>query len=284
MVMTLHSTLQRLRHAPGLRSMDVVWNVMRRPYQRLLDPFQRGVKVLVGGECVVRLPAQYTNQDWGAFEPVTVRRFAEWMHSHPASVFLDIGSAQGIYGALALTVAPATEVISCESSIPSLKVCSVVCGLAGGARQSRYVHGFISDRHESGIGLVEAERRTVKELDLLRDLPDPASQVFACLGDDGFSDVPIHSLDGLLSGVTDFDSRDVLIKCDIEGAELLALRGGVESLRRLKPEICLSVHALSPGNYGDHPASVLKFLESLDYHVDEFDVDHERHWWCTPRQ
>jgi len=271
--------LQRLRHAPGLRSMDGLWSIMRKPYQRLLDPFNRGVNVLVANECIVRLPAQYTNQDWGSFEPLTVHRVVEWVRAHPRSVLFDIGSAQGIYGAIALTVARETDVISFESNIPSLKVCSVVCGLAGDSTRSRFVHGFVSDRHVSGEGLAEAERRTMNELALLNGLPDPASQGFACLGDERFSDVPVHSLDGLLSDVTEFDNRDILIKCDIEGAELVALRGGMKSLARLRPVICLSVHAI---DREDHAASVLGFLEGLGYKVDEFDVDHERHWWCTP--
>ena len=264
--------------------MDMVWNVMRKPYQRFIDPFNKGVKVLVGGECFVRLPAQYTNQDWGSFEPATIRRFAGWMRSHSSPVLFDIGSAQGIYGAIALTVSPKSEVVSFESSMLSLKVCKVVCDLAADGSRASYVNGFISDTHESGLTLADAERRTNAELASMQGLPAPESQVFVCLGDDTFSGIPTHSLDGLLSGVTDYNGRYVLIKCDIEGAELLALAGATEFLKRVKPEICLSVHAPSPGNYGDHPRQVEQFLNTIGYVIDEFDVDHERHWWCTPRR
>lgn len=58
-----------------------------------------------------------------------------------------------------------------------------------------------------------------------------------------------------------------LIKMDIEGAELRALRGGVETIRRLKPVILIELNPDTLGRDGCSVRDVVVFLEDLGYAI-----------------
>jgi FkbM family methyltransferase len=74
--------------------------------------------------------------------------------------------------------------------------------------------------------------------------------------------VPVVSLDSYLerSGL-----RPNLIKIDVEGAELAVLRGARQTLRSNRPLLLMEVHDLGPV----HHASVMEFLDSCDYAVEQ---------------
>lgn len=56
-----------------------------------------------------------------------------------------------------------------------------------------------------------------------------------------------------------------LIKCDIEGAELLMLRGALESIRRFRPVIFLELLRKWSRAYGYHPNDVIALLAAQGY-------------------
>ena len=58
-----------------------------------------------------------------------------------------------------------------------------------------------------------------------------------------------------------------LIKVDIEGAELRALRGGVETIRRLKPVILIEFNPHTLEREGRSVRDVVVFLEDLGYAI-----------------
>jgi FkbM family methyltransferase len=89
--------------------------------------------------------------------------------------------------------------------------------------------------------------------------------------------VPRWRLDDLLAAPT---GRPMLIKCDVEGAELLVLAGGEALLRRAHPHLLLSVHPPALPGYGHSKAEVEAFLRRLGYDIRCLAVDHEEHWWC----
>jgi FkbM family methyltransferase len=59
-----------------------------------------------------------------------------------------------------------------------------------------------------------------------------------------------------------------LIKLDVEGAELPALKGGIRTLRRFKPHIVVEVQEETAHQAGYKAADVLSFLEALGYRFD----------------
>jgi hypothetical protein len=55
------------------------------------------------------------------------------------------------------------------------------------------------------------------------------------------------------------------IKCDVEGAELLALRGATEILKKYKPLVFLEVCNEWTKDFHYSPADIVSFLSSLGY-------------------
>lgn len=63
------------------------------------------------------------------------------------------------------------------------------------------------------------------------------------------------------------------LKADIEGAELLLLKGGRQTLQRFKPTLLLEIQAHSTRLFGHEPAAVFNFLEDLGYSASYLDQD-----------
>jgi FkbM family methyltransferase len=57
-----------------------------------------------------------------------------------------------------------------------------------------------------------------------------------------------------------------LLKCDIEGAELLMLKGGMDSIGRFRPVIFLELLRKWSKAYGYHPNDVITLLAAQGYH------------------
>lgn len=55
------------------------------------------------------------------------------------------------------------------------------------------------------------------------------------------------------------------VKCDVEGAELLVLRGAVRTIRRFTPLLFLEVSRHWTADFGYEPADLARFLEPLGY-------------------
>jgi FkbM family methyltransferase len=55
------------------------------------------------------------------------------------------------------------------------------------------------------------------------------------------------------------------VKCDVEGAELLVLRGGEATLRRCRPKIFLEIEERWTNSFGWTGADVIRFLRDIGY-------------------
>ena len=74
--------------------------------------------------------------------------------------------------------------------------------------------------------------------------------------------------------VADADiSRLDLIKADIEGAELLFLRGAMEALHRFKPMLILEIQAHSTRLFGHEPTAVFDLLSKIGYRAFYVEAD-----------
>jgi FkbM family methyltransferase len=56
-----------------------------------------------------------------------------------------------------------------------------------------------------------------------------------------------------------------LLKCDVEGAELLVLRGAQSSLRRFHPKIYMELDERWTRSFGWTPTDILRFLRGIGY-------------------
>lgn len=269
---------QRIRHLPGLERADFLWRILRGPYQRLLDASGRGVEVMVGGAAAVRLPAEFAGGSWERHEPEAVAAYARWIERHPGALVLDVGSSIGIFSAIALFADPRTEVLAFDSDLPSLAAARRLCRHATGARL-RLVHGFLAEQSTEARSLTAAVTVTQAELDQSGVRGESGTTRYVCLTDGDRGGVPSYRLDDLLAGER-FEGRPVLIKCDVEGAELLVLRGAESFLRRAAPVLLISVHPPVLPAYGHCTTDIEAFLKRLGYEIRVLAIDHEEHWWC----
>jgi FkbM family methyltransferase len=236
---------------------------------------------MVGGTAVVRMPAEFTGVSWERYEPEAVTVFAQWVRRHPGAMVLDVGSSIGIFSAVALFADPRTEVVAFDSDLPSLAAVRRLCQHAPGGRL-RLVLGFLAEKPTVVRSLTKAVAATDEALAQSNVRSDVGATRYVCLTDSNSEAIPSQRLDDIFAGI-DLEGRAVLIKCDVEGAELLVLRGAETFLRRTSPVLLLSVHPPALPGYGHVKADVEAFLVRLDYEVRVLAVDHEEHWWCERR-
>ena len=271
----LRAFATRVRHAPVLAGLDPLWNALRRPYRRLLDPLGRGVSVRLGDRITVRMPSDFVDSPYEHFEPEGIGAVRDWFAAHPHGRLLDVGCAQGLYSLCALTASPQASVIAFDADLASVRTTCRMCGHAGVDRL-RVVHGFIGDSVDSPATLPEAESLTRRALE--QDGGAAGVTRYTCLADPHDGSIPTRTLDSL--GLAE-SAVPLLLKCDVEGAELLVLRGAAALIERRSPSLLLSVHpALLPA-YGHAPDDVRAFVEVRGYTVRVLAIDHEEHWWCV---
>jgi FkbM family methyltransferase len=204
----------------------------------------------------------------------------EWTKAHPGGVILDIGCSVGIYSVTALFADPRVEVFAIDADLSSLAATRRLCRYASGDRL-HVVCGLIGDQRTSDQTINDAIEETSRQLKMAcAPRGDPGTTKYICSTSRETGAIPRYSLDQLFS----IEKRPGLIKCDVEGAELLVLQGARELLARAVPDILLSVHPPALENdYGHSVVDLQKFLHSAGYKHRVLAVDHEEHWWCSRR-
>ena len=278
----LRNIAQKIRHFPGLEKVEGLWSVLRGPYRKLLNA-GGGAEVLIGGVAKVRMPAEYAGVNWEDYEPDTMRIFRNWVAANPTGCVLDVGSSVGIFSLVALCTSPRSRVVAFDSDPPSLAALRKLCRYVADDRL-QVVRGFVAaeGRGPQVNDLLDAVAKTEKLLAETAPKDNLESMTFTCLSHENTSDIPSYTLDELFCNA-DVPNSKYLLKCDVEGAELLVLRGSQNLLRKYTPDLLLSVHPPALPEYGHSKQDVRKFLEEAAYTIEVIAVDHEEHWWCLPR-
>lgn len=107
------------------------------------------------------------------------------------------------------------------------------------------------------------------------------------IGDHGFCrveerpDLPTTTIDHLVAAGI---APPTVLTMDVEGAELLVLRGAASTLEAHRPVVFVSVHPEFMAHYyGHHPADLYAFMAALGYERRFLAEDHERHDLFLPR-
>jgi FkbM family methyltransferase len=143
------------------------------------------------------------------------------------------------------------------------------------------------------VGFLGAEHVDVTPDQAQRGLGPQTSWPLAAsgevIGDHGFCqlgerpDLPTTTIDALVAwGVP----APTVITLDIEGSEHLALSGAIETLREHKPHVFVSIHPeFARHHYGldDSVEWHRGFFATLGYEETFLAIDHEHHWWFSPR-
>lgn len=192
----------------------------------------------------------------GAFEPHLVALFRRYLR--PGTAVVDVGAHCGQYALLASQTAE--QVLAFEpdaANVADLRANAAANGITNlhvfNAAVADHVgllplfadddnFGFANHSLARGAGVFEGRAETVQAV----------------------------TLDSLLLALRLPVS---LIKLDIEGAELLALRGATGILRRDRPALLLEVDARWTASFGYRPRDARRFLEELGYHCYHIGTD-----------
>jgi len=71
-----------------------------------------------------------------------------------------------------------------------------------------------------------------------------------------------------------------VLNIDVEGAEILVINGAVNTLKKHKPLVWLSIHSDLIQGYNSSEEELLKKMKSLNYSCELLAVDHEKHYFC----
>jgi FkbM family methyltransferase len=181
---------------------------------------------------------------------------------------------------IALYASNTAEVWAFDADLTSLAVLERLCRYAPRPDRVRRVLGLLSAEPTNLGDLAAAEASTLQALATRppgranwRDIR------YVCLDGTNEKELPMYSLDKLMIGRR--AEHSTLLKIDVEGAELLVLRGADRMIREVAPTILVSVHPTMTGQYGYTHGDVHTWLSERSYTVKVLSVDHEEHWWCT---
>ena len=269
--------LSRLSSATGLDHAPRTKQSIKNLVYRMGDPFDYGVPLSVGG-ISVKVPARFARQPWTNYEPPATRRVAEWLKTRPDAATIDIGCSVALYSLLSLSLAPKGEAWAIDSDLVSLQASRWLCRHAG-TECLRVIHGYIGDKATIDISADSASAETIAQLSR-EDIPDEPSRAnYICLDTQAANAIPVHRIDRLFAQAD--RSRPWLMKVDVEGAEMLVLRGAEAFLEKARPQLMVSVHPPALRDYGLSPADIRAWLTARSYEI-AVDVEpHEEHWWCT---
>jgi FkbM family methyltransferase len=240
--------------------------------------------VLAGGAVAVRIPAEFVGADWESYERECIAALGEWLSRYPGGRVLDVGCSLGIFSAVSLFADPTVEVVGFDADLASLAAAKRMCQY-GNTGNLQLVYGFLSDDVSERSSLEAAVAATEAELLRASMRGELGATRYAGLAEANLLSTPVRRLDDLFSAEDgEGRPRSTLLKCDVEGAELLVLRGAADFLRRVQPTLLVSVHPSALPDYRHSVAQVASFLEGLGYGVRCLAVDHEEHWWCEVRE
>jgi FkbM family methyltransferase len=278
----LRTLAKAIRHSSGLEHAEWLWNLLRGPYHKLLNVRGHGVTVSLREKCTLQLPPEFSGGNWESYEPETITALISWLHQYPSGVLLDVGCAVGFLSVVGLFASEQSLVIGFDSDLASLKATQRMCQYAKNTERLKLIYGFVTAEHQSGISLRTASERTRNLLLTSAVTGDPGTTAYVCIQGNTDNTIPSHSLDGLLISEI-ITNIPILLKCDVEGAELLVLRGAQKLLETCSPQLLLSVHPSALPSYKSTVKDVQQYLNNLGYEIRVLAVDHEEHWWCEKR-
>lgn len=226
-----------------------VHRALREPYYRVLTAVSpRGVEVRTSDGQPLRVHARFLGMNPGCYEPeVTSLLLA---HMRLGMTVVDVGAHVGLHTIMfARAVGGQGQVIAVEPSPAN----------AGLLRSHLNWNGV------TNVTVVEAAVSDKEGEANFAFCPDPtnpggfANSLGYDIGDHK-STVRLATLDTICAGV-----EPGLIKMDVEGAELHALRGAEDLLSRCSPVLVVAIHPEAMGSMGDTPRELVAHMKARGY-------------------
>lgn len=256
----LHSVASRVRHSPLVKPVEPVFRRIEPIWNGTMDStvYRNGFPTKINGESV-RLTYGYGSRysKVGRYEPDIALPFAEAVR--PGATVFDIGAHIGILALIAAQRAGSGgRVFAFEPSPDTIRVLRQHVRLNADGAPIEVIPAVVSDRRGSmtfftyGESMAASISRANVEVLNEQRLTAPATEVTV-------EAVTIDDFAAEHGVVPD------VIKIDIEGAELRALRGAERTLREHSPVIFCEIHPNQMRNCGDSVEELRAYVESLGY-------------------
>ena len=220
------------------------------PLKNLVFKFRhgfRGAPIALGGE-VFRVDESLRRWD-AAGEAWVFQKMAEILK--PGDGFLDIGANFGFHTLFAARqIGVKGQLIAIEPIPKNLRILRKNIQLNGIARNTRIEEAAVSDSSAPFVAMGASVGG-----------PDVTAAIHM-KPTEGTLQVPNRAWDSF-SWSREFAPN--LVKIDIEGAELSALKSGVEFLKRVRPVLLIEVHANLLPRFGASAQDLNDFLSRLGY-------------------
>ena len=269
-----------IRHLPGLRTLEPLWDVLRQPFHAVLRLLarKRGLPLAIEGVGTLRVPPGFLTGEVDVLEVPMLRRMVGVIGA--SDCFYDVGASIGLHSLVAgekLTTAGAIHAF--EPDLPSCAKYWENTELVRRRADVRLSRAFVSDVPTTAQPLALFPEELTRSLERIGQQATRHLYLFG----DGRREaqngaIPCVTLDGYVGAGA---RPPTMVKCDIEGAELLFLRGAAETLRAHRPTLFLSVHPLLVGEFHYDVQAVYDFLASLGYRWEILNEVGESHVFAT---
>jgi len=165
------------------------------------------------------------------------------------SVVVDIGANIGWYSILLGRAASRGGVLACEPIPSTIGFLKKNLALNGTQNVELFEHGLSDEDKE----LVFYFHPHVSGATSAKNLLESAEAVTVR--------ARVKRMDDVLRG----EGRIDLLKCDVEGAEIFALRGGLETIERTRPVLFIEMLRKWSAKFGYQPNDIIELLRGLDY-------------------
>ena len=271
-----------VRHRSVFGRNEWLRNLLRKPYHRLINLHGRGITVNLGGCVSARLPPEYASKLMEEYERAEFEQIHAWCAANPAGLFVDVGCSQGYMSCAALFCSSRVEILAIDSDTASLKCARRVCHYAPENSRLHLLRCLVAGKSVRVADWRSLASETEKLLASAPGHGEPGSHHYIKLNDEQAAQaIPRFTLDDLLAREIEA-SRNMLVKCDVEGAEHEVLLGAARLMAVAKPPLLLSVHPHHLPGFGRTPEQISTLLAARSYTSLLLATDHEQHWHCLP--
>jgi len=170
----------------------------------------------------------------------------------PKDVVFDVGSNIGWY-AINILLQKKGAVVYCFEPIKSSYYYSIE-NFKSNNLETDKIHNFgLSDENKKIKFYFDVECAMASSMSNLRE--SKATMTEVC---------QVKRMDDFVAKLPSFKKLD-FIKCDVEGAELLVFKGGLETIKKFKPIIFTEMLRKWSKKFGYHPDDIIKLFRNFGY-------------------
>lgn len=235
--------------ASPIKPSNPIRQMASRAWTRILDKTGSGVEVPVAGMQIV-MSNQY-RQLGADYEADTLRLWVKLLQ--PGCTVWDVGANIGIYSIIS------SKLVGAKGEVQSWEPTPFSCEIT---RQHVALNQVSDWCHVNQAAVGSEDGSSVKFGLVSAESTDPTNRIGASAGK--MIEVPMVTLDGELSRRK---RRPDFAKIDIEGAEILALRGA-EALMRdadVRPVILIAVHPMFLPEFGSDVLELASLIANRGY-------------------